>query len=425
MHFLLLTQGSRGDVQPFVTLATRLMQAGHSVQLGAPPDFAGLAAAYGVDFVPVGIGVMARLNSPEGKEAIESGNILKRIRFVRSMRAELNEKLNRESWQAAQGADAVLYWMGMAVGYNVAEKLGVPRAEVAPFPMIPTREFPAFLLGGGQDRGALLNRLVWRVNEQLLWQVMLRGGTNQQRREILDLPPLPFFGPRKRQEREGMPVFHAYSPSVLPRPADWPDRVHVTGYYFAEPPPGWEPPADLLRFLESGPPPVYIGFGSMPNKKPEETRDLILRALELTAQRGIIQRNLAGDAEGLLPESVYAAGDLPHSWLFPRMAAVVHHGGAGTTGMGLRSGVPSIIKPFSADQPSWAREVQRLGAGPAPLPRNDFTAEQLAEAIHTASTDKNMRERAAELGRRIQAEDGPGRTIELFMQYAERFRRGG
>lgn len=415
MHILLLTQGSRGDVQPFVTLATRLMQAGHSVTLGAPPDFADLAAEYGVDFTPVGISVMARLNSAQGKAAIESGNILKRLRFLREMQQELTDKVNRESWQAGQGADAVMYWTGMIAGYNVAEKLGIPCAEVAPFPVIPTHEFPAFLLGGGKDRGTLLNRLVWYANEQVIWQMLVRSGANKQRREVLGLPPLPFSGPRKHQQQKKMPVFHAYSPSVLPHPADWPDRVHTPGYFFAEPPPGWKPPADLLRFLESGSPPVYVGFGSMPNQAQVETRNLILRALELSGQRGIIHRSLAGDSP--LPESIFGVGSLPHSWLFPRMAAVIHHGGAGTTGMGLRSGIPSIIKPFSADQPAWARQVHTLGVGPRPLPRQGFTAEQLADAIQAAVNDYAMRQRAADLGERIRAEDGPGRTIALFMQY--------
>jgi sterol 3beta-glucosyltransferase len=422
MQFLLLTQGSRGDVQPFVTLAVRLMQAGHHVRLGAPPDFADLAADYGVDFTPVGISVMSHLNSAEGKAAIDSVSILRRIRFLRELQKELWDKVNRESWQAAQGADAVLYWTGMIAGYNVAEKLGIPCAEVAPFPVVRTQAFPAFLLGGGRDRGALLNRLVWHINEQVVWQTLVRSGANQQRREVLGLPPLPVSGPRRHQENERMPVFHAYSPSVLPRPADWSDRVHAPGYFFAQPPPNWQPPADLLQFLESGTPPIYVGFGSMPNKAQAETLNLILRALEISGQRGVIHRSLSGDSP--LPEHVCGVGSIPHSWLFPHMAAVIHHGGAGTTGMGLRSGVPSIIKPFSADQPAWARQVHKLGVGPAPLPRQGFTADQLAAAIHTAISDCDMRQRAADLGRRIQAEDGPGRTIDLFLQHAAQFQRG-
>jgi sterol 3beta-glucosyltransferase len=100
---------------------------------------------------------------------------------------------------------------------------------------------------------------------------------------------------------------------------------------------------------------------------------------------------------------------------------VVHHGGAGTTAAGLRSGVPSILTPLIADQPSWARQVQALGAGPAPLPFQTLTAERLAEAVREAVTNPAMRQRAAELGRQIQAEDGPGRTIELFLQYVDRW----
>ncbi len=219
-----------------------------------------------------------------------------------------------------------------------------------------------------------------------------------------------------------MPVFYAYSPAVLPRPADWPDRVHVTGYWFLDQEPGWQPPAELLHFLQAGPAPVSIGFGSMASRDAEATLNLVLRALELSGQRGVLLSGWAGIGKGrALPSHVFSAESLPHSWLFPRMAAVVHHGGAGTTGAGLRSGVPSVLTPLAADQPSWARRVHTLGVGPAPLPFQTLTAERLAEAIREAATSPAMRQRAAELGRQIQAEDGLGRTSELFSQYVDRW----
>jgi UDP:flavonoid glycosyltransferase YjiC (YdhE family) len=160
----------------------------------------------------------------------------------------------------------------------------------------------------------------------------------------------------------------------------------------------------------------------MASRDAEATLNLVLKALELSGQRGVLLSGWAGIGKGrTLPEHVFSAESLPHSWLFPRMAAVVHHGGAGTTGAGLRSGVPSILIPLAADQPSWARQVSALGAGPAPLPFQTLTAERLADAIREAVTNPAMRQRAAELGRRIQAEDGLGQTIALFMRYVDRF----
>jgi sterol 3beta-glucosyltransferase len=411
MTILLLTQGSRGDVQPMIALAQRLAQSGYTVTLGAPPEFAHLAKAYGIAFRSVGISISERLKSKEGKAVLQSDNIFRRIRFVRQLQWEMADKVSHESWQAAQGAHAVLYWTGMIAGYTVAEKLGIPCAEVAPFPARPTRAFSPFLIGGGKDRGPHLNRLMWQVNTQIIWQ-LVRRGVNEQRR-MLDLPPFPLFGPH--QVLTKVPVFHAYSPGVVPRPADWPEQASVTGFFYAEPPPNWQPPAPLCHFLEQGAPPVYIGFGSMPDLTSESTRDLIIQALTRTNQRGVVQQNLIGD--GALPETIHAVDSIPHSWLFPRMAAAVHHGGAGTTAMALRSGIPSIIKPVSGDQPAWARQVQRLGVGPAPLPRQGMRAEQLADAITITLNDARMRQRASDLGRSLRAEDGLQQTTELFTRY--------
>lgn len=411
MNIFLLTQGSRGDVQPMVALAQRLAQSGYTVTLGAPPEFAHLAKAYDIAFRPVGISISERLKSEDGKAALQSGNIFRRIRFVRQLQQEMADKVSYESWQAAQGADAILYWTGMIAGYTVAEKLGIPCAEVAPFPARPTRVFSPFLIGNGKDCGPYLNRLMWKINTQIIWQ-LVRRGVNQQRR-MLELPPFSLFGPH--QVLNKVPVFHAYSPAVVPRPADWPEQAYVTGFFFTEAPSNWQPPVQLRHFLEAGAPPVYIGFGSMPDLSPESTRDLIIQALTRTHQRGVVQRNLIGD--DALPKTIQAVDNIPHSWLFPRMATVVHHGGAGTTAMALRSGIPSIIKPVSGDQPAWARQVQRLGVGPAPLPRQGMRAEHLAEAIMITLNDAKMRQRASDLGRQLRAEDGLQQTTERFTRH--------
>ena len=195
----------------------------------------------------------------------------------------------------------------------------------------------------------------------------------------------------------------------------------MTGYWFADSPIGWEPSPGLLAFLDAGPPPVYFGFGSMTSGDPEGTLKAILKALELTRQRAILLSGWGGLGEGYkLPDYAYAVQSVPHGWLFPRMAAVVHHGGAGTTGAGLRAGVPSILVPFVADQPSWARRVAELGVGPRPIPFRQLTAERLADAISQATSDDAMRERARRMGARIRAEDGIGAAIEVFMAQARR-----
>ena len=419
MRVVLVTIGAWGDTEPFVALAVRLMRDGHKVTLAARPDFAGLAAGYGVDFAPLGRPYQPFITGAARASALGSGHLLRQLRYGLRQRAYFSDRLGRDAWQAAQGAEAVIYKYSWITGYTIAEKLGVPCAAAMPFPITPTSAFPSFLLGKGTDRGPLLNRALWSITEQVTWQLLRHGDTALRRQ--LGLRPPAIAGQVARQERQGMPVYYAYSPAVLPRPGDWPARVHVTGYWFLDPPPGWQPPAGLTRFLQDGPPPVSIGFGSMASRDPQATLELALQALTLSGQRGVLLSGWAGlGKDHTLPRHVFAVDSIPHGWLFPRMAAVVHHGGAGTTGAGLRSGVPAIITPLVADQPSWARTVHGLGAGPAPIPFRELTAERLAAAIHQAVTDQQIRQPAAELGSRIRSEDGLGRTAELFSQHIAR-----
>ena len=168
-----------------------------------------------------------------------------------------------------------------------------------------------------------------------------------------------------------------------------------------------------MEFLQGGSPPVYVGFGSMSNRKPEETADLVLQALARTQQRAIILSGWSGLHKADLPGSVFMLDSIPFSWLFPRVAAIVHHGGAGTTAAGLRAGVPSVVIPFFGDQPFWGQRIAELGVGPAPIPRRKLTVERLAQAIQKAVTDQAMRQRAANLGSKIQAEDGIARAVAV------------
>ncbi|MGO8948060.1 MAG: glycosyltransferase [Ktedonobacterales bacterium] len=421
MRIALISIGGRGDTQPFVALAVRLKQEGHLVTLASRPDFADLAAEYSVDFVPVGQPYQSFVTGAAESSALGAGHLLSQVRYGLSERRYFSGQINQDAWRAAQGADAILYKYSWITGYTIAEKLGIPCAAAMLFPLTPTREFPNFLIGRGINRGPLVNQVTWVSSEQVVWQ-LLHLEDSKLRRE-LGLHPLPFFGPLARQQRQQMPVYYAYSPVVLPRPADWPKRMQVTGYWFLDQPLGWQPPAELLRFLQAGPPPVSIGFGSMASRDANATLNLILRALELSGQRGVLLSGWAGLGKGLpLPEFVFGADSLPHSWLFPRMAAVVHHGGAGTMGAALQSGIPSVITPVAADQPSWARQVHALGAAPAPIPFQSLTAERLAAAIREAVINPTMRQRATELGKRIQAEDGVGQATDLFLRYVDSWR---
>jgi UDP:flavonoid glycosyltransferase YjiC (YdhE family) len=217
--------------------------------------------------------------------------------------------------------------------------------------------------------------------------------------------------------RDRDPVIYGYSPSVLPRPRDWPDFVHITGYWFLEQQTSWRPPPELIDFLQAGPPPVAIGFGSMNNRDPERTTEIVLQALERSKQRGILLTGWGGLPQSDLPDRVFKIDFVPHEWLFPRLGAIVHHGGAGTTAAALRSGVPSIGVPFFAIQPFWTEHAYRAGAGPRPIPRQKLTAANLADAIGLAVNDQSIRRRAAHLGELIRREHGVQRAVEIFQRY--------
>jgi sterol 3beta-glucosyltransferase len=321
---------------------------------------------------------------------------------------------------ACRGMDLVLAGIGgLFVGLSLAEKLGLSFLQAYYIPFTPTRAFPSFLFPKLHSwlRGSL-NRSSHHLARQMMWQGF-RSADRLARRKVLGLPAAPFWGPYNTDRVHHAPILYGFSPSVIPRPSDWDSNIHVTGYWFLDPAPDWTPPSALMEFLQAGPPPVYVGFGSMSNRKPEETADLVLQALARTRQRAIILSGWSGLHKADLPPSVFMLDSIPFSWLFPRVAAIVHHGGAGTTAAGLRAGVPSIVVPFFGDQPFWGQRVAELGVGPEPIPRKKLTVERLAQAIHQALTDQTMRQRAANLGSKIQAEDGIARAVAVVQQIEE------
>lgn len=251
-----------------------------------------------------------------------------------------------------------------------------------------------------------------------MWQGS-RSGDGVARRQVLDLPIAPFFGPYNSAASRLYPIVYGFSPAVIPKPSDW-RNTHVTGYWFLDESPDWIPPAALLDFLQQGAPPVYIGFGSMGSRDPEATADLVLQAIERTGQRAILQSGWGGLSKTDRPDNVFLVDSVPHSWLFSQVAAVVHHGGAGTTAAGLRAGVPNIVIPFFGDQPFWGRRIAELGVGPASIPRKQLTAERLAAAIHQVVTDRTMQQRAADLGAKIRAENGIAHVVAIVRAIEQR-----
>jgi sterol 3beta-glucosyltransferase len=415
MHITLATVGSRGDVQPYIALGVGLKAAGHSVNVATHTYFEAVIREHGLDFSPVVGDPRKTVESELGQQWLATGsNMLGFVKRMAELMRPMMVRATSDCLNACKGADLVLYsvlgWLG---AHSVVEKLGIPAYAAFLQPATPTRFFPSFAYPIRANLGGLHNRLTYYSGEQLFW-LAFRGSINQARKEVLGLPPLPFLSPARKLRELDLPVFYGYSPTVLAKPPDWPSSVHVTGYWFLDQTAEWEPPADLVEFLKAGPPPVYIGFGSMHDRDAARRTNTVVETLSRAGLRGIIQTGWGALSHEDLPDHVHAVESVPHEWLFPQLAAVVHHGGAGTTAAALRAGVPSIVVPFFGDQFFWGRRVAALGTGPQPIPVKRLTTKRLANALGTATTNESMRDRASSVGARIRAEDGVARVVEVL-----------
>jgi UDP:flavonoid glycosyltransferase YjiC (YdhE family) len=306
---------------------------------------------------------------------------------------------------------------GLFPAIAAAEKYHLPLIQAYYIPFTSTKAYPSFLFPKMPAwTGVGLNRLSYTLSKQMMWQAF-RPADVITRRDIFGIPKAPLTGPFHSDCLQGTPVLYGFSPHVIPPAPDWGRSIHVTGYWFQEADEDWSAPIKLLEFLEVGPAPVYIGFGSMSSRKPEETGRLVLEAVQRANQRAVVLSGWGGLKATDLPKTVMEVEEIPFAWLFPRMAAVVHHGGAGTTSLGLKSGVPSAIIPFFGDQPYWGQRVFDLGVGPAPIARKKLTADRLAQAIEQCIQDQEMRASAVRLGEQIRAEDGVGRAVDVISSF--------
>lgn len=417
MRILLLTLGTRGDVQPFVALGRALKERGHEVSICTSSGFAPFIEAYGLHYSHLNNDILELVDSEAGREAMGSTGVLASLRWM-AKAARLFKPIFRrtllEQWEAAQRAEAIVYHPGAVGGYHIVEALGIPGVMADPLPTwVPTAAFPN-LVTPDLGFGGWYNRLTYRAMP-LLIRAMYGSVVTRWRRESLGLSRRPLFSDELVQANgEPVPILLGFSPSVVTPPSDWPESVKVTGYWLLDAAPDWQPPPGLQDFLESGPPPVFVGFGSMAGRDPARTTRIVLEALERSGRRGVLVAGWGGLGCCETPEGVYVAESVPYDWLLPRVAAVVHHGGAGTTAAGLRAGKPTVVCPFVADQPFWGRRVAQLGVGPQPIPQRRLNPTNLAAAIQTATTDPQMQRRAAELGAKLHGEDGTANAADLI-----------
>jgi UDP:flavonoid glycosyltransferase YjiC (YdhE family) len=420
MKITLVCSGSRGDVQPFVALGLGLHRAGYDLTIATHEEFRGFVAERGLPFALISGDPKQMLESEEGRKLLESGsNGLLFFRRLAKLAEPLAVEFMRDAVQVCADADLILCSTSIFFGGEaLAEKLRKPLVYASLQPMAPSSEQPGMMqrpLPWPFDTLSTsfgYNWLAQWISLQL-YASLFAAPVNTARQTVLGLPKRS-FGMSTEVFRTGPMFLYGYSPSVVPKPGDWSPTQHVCGYWFLDQLAGWTPSPELKAFLEAGPPPVYIGFGSMNSRDPQATGRLAIEALERSGQRGILLRGWGGLHAEDVPGNIFLIDSVPHDWLFPRMSAVVHHGGAGTTSAGLRAGVPSVIVPFMADQPFWGRRVQALGVGPQPLPRERLTSLELSIAIRQGVTDETMKSNAARLGERIRAEDGIAEAVRVL-----------
>jgi UDP:flavonoid glycosyltransferase YjiC (YdhE family) len=410
MRISILTVGSRGDVQPFMALGLALKNAGHNIVFATHDTFKNAIRDLGFEFLPLEGDIRELLKSRPVREVLTAGgNPLSFIpRFIRASEPLVIETV-KGMLVACKDADAViLAGLGFYGGSDVAEKLGITSITAAVQPMQPTRAFHNPFFPAPPEwlpfKGAY-NRLSHVFFAKFFWQ-LVRPLMNKAREEILNLPPATKRPVFKQIDEQKTLSLWGISSTVVPKPNDWAEWHKVTGYWFLNAPSGWQPPEDLVDFMNAGDPPVYIGFGSMNDKDAENLTKIAMQALKIAKCRGILLTGWGAMAATSKSDDIYTADSIPHDWLFPKVAAVVHHGGAGTTAAGFRAGVPTVVIPFAADQFFWADRVVKLGVGATLGSRKKLTAEKLSKAIRAVLTDENIRLRAKRLGESIRQENG-------------------
>lgn len=413
MRIDIVAVGSRGDVQPCVALGLGLQRAGHQIRLVTLAGFE--EAVAGLPHLAIGGDLGRVAATAEGRAwAAQRQGVLGFVRGFVRVATTLIETGIREYWQAGDPADVLIVTpMGLPVGAHVAERVAAPliRASFA-----PSRHDWAGRRSMKTALRADADRAIAGIYRQLMW-LGLRATTNSSRRQILDLPPMSIREPYSAINARQVPVLDAYSPAVVPAVPACSSWIHVTGYWFLEEPPIWEAPTTLRDFLDAGPRPVFVGFGSTPFPNPDAATTAVIEALKSARQRGIVIAGGSGLATGQLCDDVLSVEAVPHSWLFPRVAAAVHHGGAGVTGAVLRAGLPSVVVPIFGDQPFWGKRLFDLGVGARPIPAARLTAPALADAL-ARTTDRDMRRRAAALGGQVRQENGIQRAIDAIERIA-------
>lgn len=415
MKIAILTYGSQGDVEPFIALGHRFCRAGHHVRLAAPEAYQSHFDLRDVEFIPLP-GEPAQLV----QELVDQAgmNTIKIVQQMSKFVVPLAQEVFHQSRTACLNAELIIHsFLLTSTGIGLAKEMGIPHISAQLFPVFsstaefPAPTFPDLPLGGSYRRLThYLVSLIFKWASRFLYQRV--------RMKNPHLPNLTSWIPGDSGDGQS-PILYGFSSHVVPKPRDWKANAHITGYWLLSNQNEQSPAREVVDFMQAGPPPIAITFGSTQSRKLSEIKLKVIEALIRCKQRGIIV--------AAKPDSRHSSPDVlqvdyvPYNWLFKRSALIIHHGGAGTTAKGLTAGVPNIILPFTSDQPFWGRRVYALGAGPRPIPARNLSTRALTDAINQAITNKKMRKEAELIGERLRKEDGVSQAIKIVENYLERY----
>ncbi|KAF5377187.1 hypothetical protein D9615_006328 [Tricholomella constricta] len=425
LHFTFLTIGSRGDVQPYIALAKGLMADGHRCKIATHGEFKDWIESHGIDFGYVG-GDPAELM----RICVENGTFT--VSFLKEGLLKFRgwvDDLLKTSWEACQGTDVLIESPSAMGGYHIAEALGIPYFRAFTMTWSRTRAYPHAFAVPERKMGGSYNYMSYVMFDQVFWRATA-GQINRWRRNLLNLGSTSL----DKMEPHKIPFLYNFSPHVVPPPLDWPEWIRVTGYWFLDDAEvsakKWTPPPDLVEFIDTahkeGKKVVYIGFGSIVVSDPKSMTHCVIEAVVRSGVCAILSKGWSDrlhvktgentELEEPLPKQIYSISSIPHDWLFQRIDAACHHGGAGTTGASLRAGIPTIIRPFFGDQLFWADRVEALGVGSGV---RKLTVTALTDALISATTDVKQIDRARLLGEQIQSENGVSTAIECIYRDLE------
>ncbi|CAN6197592.1 unnamed protein product [Urochloa humidicola] len=413
--------GTEGSKKTSSTLNKKLSikkkDYGHRVRLATHANFKDFVMTTGLEFYPLG-----------GDPKVLAGYMVKNKGFMPATPSEIpiQRKQIRDiifsllpackdpdiDTGVSFSADAIIANPAAYGHVHVAEALKIPIHIIFTMPWTPTCEFPHPFSRVKQSAGY---RLSYQIVDSFVW-LGIRDMINDLRKRKLKLRPVTYLSGTHAYSND-IPHAYIWSPYLVPKPKDWGAKIDVVGFCFLDLASNYEPPEPLLRWLESGDKPIYIGFGSLPIPEPDKLTKIIVEALEITGQRGIINKGWGG--LGNLEESkefVYVLDNVPHDWLFLQCKAVVHHGGAGTTAAGLKAACPTTIIPFFGDQFFWGSMVHARGLGAPPVPVEQLQLHSLVDAIKFM-IDPKVKERAVELAKAIESEDGVDGAVKSFLKH--------